>query len=487
MFETSLGLLLKHLILNLIIPFIPWLFFIRIFYGQKFKWLLLYILSRFLWAWVIGFSLLNIQLIYFWLWIREYFIILILLLFILILKIYFKKQSIKSYIKTLKIKNIFPEIKTSFVGLSIIEKIFTIIMLIYSFHFICISGIYCFNLPTYGVDSFPNRNGPAFSIYLDWWIKYFWEKSEILWRWRLWYPIQIPAYKALLSDFAWWLNDIYFNIRQRFVFLFWLLFIFSITFDKTKNLFKSMLPIWLIISMPLIYFHSFDWYMDLPNITYCMISARMFYLYLEKNDFDYFSLGLLFWIITAYIKNDGFVVYFPWLLIALFIILFLKKRLKSTIKWFLKDKDNLLKSIWYIIYFFLPFLIIKIINGLWFNQAAWDLQSWIWLSKVIHWKIFPFFWHMFFELDNYNLILIILLLIFVAAFYKKKISDSSMLFLYTAIIVFLILIAVFLFTKDYEYLLNQTTGNRVFTMCFIVILGFCWFLLDGANKNEKTH
>ena len=338
MFESSLLLFLEYVLLNIFIPFIPWLLFLWIFYGDKFKWILLYFLSRFVWVWVVAFSLLNIQFIHFWVWVPEYFIILWLLLIIFILKICLKKECIEKYVLTLKLKNIISEIKSSFSKLSLTEKIFTVIISLYSTWFVFISWLYCFNLPTYTYDSFQNRNLPAYNIYIDWWIHLFGDESEILWRWRLGYPIYIPAYKTLISRFMWWIDDIYFNTRQWLVFLFWLLFIFSTTFKKTSNIFKSILPVWLFLWMPLVFSHSVEWLMDLPLTIYCIISAWLFYKYLESKDFDYLSLWLLFWFIVSNIKNDGFVVFFPWLLMALFVILCLNKDLKSTIKWFFKEK-----------------------------------------------------------------------------------------------------------------------------------------------------
>ncbi len=480
MFETSFLLFLKHLFINIFIPFIPWLIFLWIFYGSKIKWILLYLLSRFIWVWLVAFSLLNIQFIHFWVWIVEYLIILWILIIIFLLKIFLKKQNIKDYINTLKLKNIFPELKASYENLSLTEKVFTLILSAFSIYFICMSGIFNFNLPTYADDSFWNRDKPAYNIYTDWWIKLFWDENEILWRWRLWYPIHIPAYKALISHFAWWVNDIYFNTWQRLVFLFGLIFIFSITFDNTKNIFKSILPIWLICCLPLVFFHSFEWYMDLPSIIYCIICVRLFYKYLEDKDFDYLSLWLLSWFIISYIKNDGFVVYLPGLLFGLFVVLCFKKELWQTIKGLFKDKNNLRKTIWYFIYFFIPFLLVKAIHWLGFNQAVWEI-SWIWLSSNIHREIFSQFPHIFFKMDNFNVILIVLLFIFIFLISKKRRKENKSLFLYTWIAVFLILIVVFLFTEAYTFVMNQTTINRVFTTSFILILWFSWLLLNDEE------
>lgn len=480
MFETSFLLFLKHLLLNILIPFFPWLLFMWIFYGKKFEWILLYMLSWFVWVWVVAFSLFNIQFLHFWVWILEYFITLWLLLIIFAWKVYIKKQSIKEYINTLKIKNIIPSIKKSFLSLNVVEKIFTIIISLYSLYFVCISWIFNFNLPTYWVDSFWNRNDSAYNIYMDWWIKLFGDESEILWWARVWYPIQIPSYKVLISKFAWWLNDIYFNTWQWLVFLFWLLFIFSVTFQKTNNIFKSVLPVWLVVSLPLVFIHSFEWYMDLPLIFYCIVTAWLFYQYLETKEFDYLSLWLLFWFIVSNIKNDGIIVFFPWLLIAFFVVLCLSKKLKFTIKWFFKDKNNLWKSIWYFIYFLLPILVVRFANWLWFNQAGY-VKSWIWLSDKVHWEIFSYFKVIFWDMDNYNLIFIMLFMVIVSLLTKKWKNSNDSLFLYAWLFMFLILLAVFLFTVNYRYLENQSTVNRVFTMCFIMILAFVWFLFD-ENK-----
>ena len=223
--------------------------------------------------------------------------------------------------------------------------------------------------------------------------------------------------------------------------------------------------------------------MELASIIYCIICIRLFYEYLRNKDFDYLSLWLLFWFIISYIKNDGFVVYFPWLLFALLIVLCVKKDLLSTVKWFFKDRNNFLKSTLYLVYFFLPFLLVKIIHWLWFNQAAGE-ASWIWLSNNIHREIFSQFPHIFLNMDNYNLILIILLFILIIFIIEKQRKDNKSVFLYSSLTIFWILIAVFLFTDNYRFVMDQTTVNRVFTTCFMLVLGFSWILLSDNKQND---
>jgi hypothetical protein len=72
----------------------------------------------------------------------------------LTLKICCKKQSIKDYIGALRLKNVIPGLKSSFLKSSMTEKIFTLIMFIFSIYFVCITGVFNFKLPTYADDSF---------------------------------------------------------------------------------------------------------------------------------------------------------------------------------------------------------------------------------------------------------------------------------------------------------------------------------------------
>jgi len=74
--------------------------------------------------------------------------------------------------------------------------------------------------------------------------------------------------------------------------------------------------------------------------------------------------------------------------------------------------------------------------------------------------------------------LIILSFIFIFLLSKKRRKENKSLFLYAGLTVFLILIAVFLLTDNYRFVMDQTTVNRVFTTSFILVLGFSWLLLN---------
>lgn len=473
MFETSFLLFIKALLYNIILPLIPGILFLRIFFGKKFQWTLLYLLSRFVWVGVLAFSLFNLQFIHFGIGVGEYFLILWILIPIFVGKILYRKSSFKQYIATLRIKNIISQIKESFLHLTKIEKIFTFILWIFWISFLIVTFAHSTNFPTYADDSFWNWNGPAYNIYQDGGVKMFWEKTEILWRWRLGYPIYIPIYKATVNHFIWSFNDIYINFWQWLVFFGMILFIFMITFSKTKNIFYSILPIGLVISLPLVFFHTSEWYMELPCVVYSVLTIRTFWKFLEEKEYSYISLALLFGFILSHIKNDWLLWYFAGIIIAFISILLISKQFLPTITEFLKQKKSLFGSLFSCIFFFLPFLFIKWYYHLGFNQSV-STDTWLGISSNIHSEIFSIFKPIFFGMDNYNSILIIILLMWMFGYFYKK-HDTKKLFLFLApIIIYIIFILVFLLTENYVNAMNQTTINRVFTMAFVILLAFTW-------------
>lgn len=482
MFEISFLLMIKYLLINILLPLIPGILFIRIFYWKKINWLLLYIFWRFIWVWVIAFSLFNIQFLHHWVSIKEYLFIVLLLVIAYIIKIIIKKIIFKDYLNTLKIKLNKQELKNSYNNLPKIEKRIFIIWSIFASIFLITTFVYRISLPTYWDDSFGNRNWPAFNIYQDGWVKLFGEKTEILGRWKLWYPIYIPVYKAVILDTMWWLNDIYINMWQWLVFLWLILFVAKITWDKTKNVFYCIFPIIGIIWLPLVFFHSNEWYMELACATYSVLTIRSFWKFLEEKEYSYISLALLTGFILSHIKNDWLLWYFAWILIWFVLILLLKWNLILSIKGYLKDKNNIILSIFYFIFFFLPFLIVKQYHNLWFNQSVSNDVG-LGISSNIHPEIFNQFAPIFLNMDNYNVIIILAFVIWLLL-YKHSRKNYNKIFLYmTPIIIFIIFILVFLLTENYIVAMNQTTINRVFTMAFVILLSFSWFLLTTEWKD----
>lgn len=475
MFETSFLQGMNHFFVNIIFPLLPGILFLWIFFGRKFSGMLLYLLSRFVGVGVIAFSMFNLQFLRFGIGTGEYFVLLGVLLLVFVAKLWYQKTSWKTYISSLKIKNIFPDMRHSFRQLSQIEKIFTWSIAIFGLWFVVTSFVQTTHFPTYADDSFANRNRPAYNIYLDGGVKLFGVEEEILGRARLGYPIYIPIYKATISHIAWEFNDIYINMRQWLVFFFMLVFVFTITFAKTKHIFYSLLPVGLVISLPLVFFHAGEGYMELASAAYSILTIRALWKFLETKEYDYIWLGLLLWFILSHIKNDGLLGYFAGIVIAFVGMLVFTKQFVPALVGFVKKKNVFRSSICYVIFFFVPFLFVKWYYNLWFNQSV-GTEWWLWIIKV-HPEIFNIFGPTFFSMDNYNTILIPVVLMIVFIYLYKK-NDRKTLFLMLApVIIFIIFVLVFRLTENYIFAMNQTTFNRVFTMAFIVLLSFTWIYL----------
>jgi hypothetical protein len=202
---------------------------------------------------------------------------------------------------------------------------------------------------------------------------------------------------------------------------------------------------------------------------------------LEEKEYTYISLALLVGFMLSNIKNDGLLWYFAGIGISFFIILLISKQFKTILQWLLKDKTTLYSSMFYLLFFLLPFLIVRSINHLWFNPVS--TTWWVGLSQVIHWEIFSVFPSMFMNMDNYNVVLIILLLLIVSLRYQKRNFNKYFLLMSWGIS-FTIFVLVFLLTENYQRVMNQTTVNRVFTMCFVMILAFSGILLCKPKQSD---
>lgn len=482
MFDTSILLLLKALLINIFLPIIPGIIFIWIFFGKKFSGFSLYLYSWFLWIWVIAFSLFNIQFVHYWVWINEYLFFVILLIISLLIKNLILKQNIFNYFALLKIKFELKKIKEYYSSLPKTQKYFSLLFSLFIFSFIVISFLFNINFPSYADDSFWNWNMASINIYHDGWIKLFWDKIEILWRWRLWYPIFFPIYKSIFSSFLWIWNDIYIKLFQWMIFFFGMIFIIKITLQKTKNIFYSLIPVVLIIWLPLTFFHSVESYMEMSSTIYSIITIYFLYEFILTKDYEILSLWILYWLILANIKNEGLVVYLSWILLAFLVFLILTKTLKSVLLEFFKNKVIFIKNIFFVLYFFIPFLIVRFVNNLSLNPV-WNNAAEIWISSKLHTEIFPIFPTIFFGMDNYNVILIwIGVLIYLLFKNIKKININNIWPIFPWFFIFIIFFFVFLLTENYEFVLNQTTVNRVFTTSFIIIAAFYWLILHYFNE-----
>lgn len=95
------------------------------------------------------------------------------------------------------------------------------------------------------------------------------------------------------------------------------------------------------------------------------------------------------------------------------------------------------------------------------------------LDQTIHREIFKYFKPIFLQEDNYGAALLLVLwslYLLVRAIKKKDLSAVFLLGI--PVVLFILFTLVFLLTNNYQRVLNQTTVNRVYTMCFVVLFAF---------------
>ncbi len=489
MFETSALLLLKALLINIIVPLLPWLLLLRLLCNDKFQGVKLYILSWFLGIGLIANWMFDLQFIHFGIGIWEYLGLLAVLIIGIGIKIQQWKLSTQQITHSLKIPKVI-WLSSLYRSSSKVEKILTVAGAVFVWRFIVNSFVHTTQFPTYADDAFGNWHKPAINIYHDGWAKIFGEETEILGRGRLGYPIHIPIYKAVITDFMGWRNDIYINLFQRIGLVMIVVLSRVLTFEKTKNILTSLVPSILICWLPLVFWHSIEGYNDLPSVYYAIMTIRLLYSFLESNDMTDLVLWSFFLRFLSYIKNDWFVVYMPSIVISFWLILLFKSQLKQVWNQFINNKKIIWLLLGGIVFLLLPFWGIKQYYNLGFNQAQWDASG-LGISQTTHREIFSQFKLLFFQENNYNLVLIAIGFALLVAYQlylgsNKKQDNWNTLFLVACpLIMFIIFTLVFLVTENYKFVLDQTTVNRTYTCVFMILCFYFWILY--AHHASQTN
>ncbi|MCH2188361.1 hypothetical protein MK079_00850 [Candidatus Gracilibacteria bacterium] len=446
-----------------------------IFFGTKYKGLLLYIVSWFVGLGVVTAFFYALQIFVFGISKWEYFMLLVVLILSFFIKLFLSKYSIKKYFSTLCLDISFSPIRESFLALSRVKKIFSLTFFGYILVFLLLSLLYNISFPTYFDDSFGNWTLGAINMYFDGGYRVFGSEDEILGKGgRTNYPIFVSIFRALVADFSGFWYEIYQNLFQYVSFFFTVMFTFVISFKKTKDIFVSLLPPFFITSIPLVFFHITDGYMDLASGLYSVFTIYFLYRFLSKKNYENFVLGALFGALLIGTKNDALVVYLPGIVFGFIIYLFLNKEISDFFRG-LCTRNNITRLGFIVLFFLAPQFFVRFYHGLALNPQANDgFENPAWW----HLEIFTYADDIFILENNYNLILLLIPLLFLG-FWKGKKS----FILYSVIFIFAIFIAVFLFTSNYRWVLDQTTVNRAFMSCFVILVSF--FALIYSDKKQK--
>ncbi|MFA6254877.1 MAG: hypothetical protein WC675_02440 [Patescibacteria group bacterium] len=176
-------------------------------------------------------------------------------------------------------------------------------------------------------------------------------------------PLFDPIFKVWLAQAAGSFEDRYINLASVFYYLM-LLLIFYFSLPLQVNRWLKLLGLYLLSSLPLLYFYTQVSYIDLFFSVFLFLTIASFFYYLAGagNSFFYFSgIALAF---SLWIKNDGLWIIFPFIL-ATTLVFWLKKKYRL--------KQLFLYWLWPVVTIF-PWLVFRLGNRL----DTFSDFNWLW-------------------------------------------------------------------------------------------------------------
>ena len=256
------------------------------------------------------------------------------------------------------------------------------------------------------------------------------------------YPWHIPLMSYWLFNILGEFNDLLVNLI--FVSYFICLLIVCYCFIKEYiSKFYSLIFVFFLSSMPLVFYHGFNAYADLTLSFYILLSFVFLYKWLEKQDNKYLILSGIFAGISFFIKNEAIIYIIASLMIMVLYILINKnwKKIKTIIYYFT-----------FVLLPILPWLIFKVIHHLDISNVKSGLGFYP--------EIFERFFGTMFTSNSWNIWWFVVVVSLIINF-KKIIKDKTQIFGWLFLILsfsgFLIL---YLFTEEYVFAMNSTANAR---------------------------
>ncbi|MBD3248051.1 hypothetical protein GF382_02040 [Candidatus Falkowbacteria bacterium] len=234
----------------------------------------------------------------------------------------------------------------------------------------------------------------------------------------------------------------YNDLHTKLIFVFYFLGLLSVFNSAVKDRLdpvKRSVFIFLLSSIPLIHYHGYNAYADLPLAFYVLVAFFFLFRYFENPNRKLLLLSGLFWAISFFTKDT-----------AIFFIL--GAILIMTIRAIANKERQAFKLIFYIVAPLLPWILFKLIYRLDVSNVGWQLG--------FHPEIWKHVLRSMFWLNNWN-IWIFALFVFALANLKSIISNRTKLYgwLWMAAC-FTGLITVYLFTERYLYAVDYTAFSR---------------------------
>ncbi len=277
------------------------------------------------------------------------------------------------------------------------------------------------------------------------------------------YPWHIPLMSYWLFNVLGESNDLLINLI--FVSYFICLLIVCYCFIKEHiSKFYSLVFVFFLSSMPLVFYHGFNAYADLTLSFYTLIFFAFLYKWFEKQDNKYLIYAGIFAGIAFFVKNEAIIyIIASLLIIALNIVI---SRNWQRVK-------HLFYYVFFIILSISPWLVFKAMHNL-------DLRN---VKEGIGFypEILGRFFNTMFTSNSWNIWWFVVVVSLIINF-KKIIKDKTQIFGWLFLILsfsgFLIL---YLFTEEYIFAMNSTANARN----ILTLIPVSVFLIAVSYKEKK--
>jgi hypothetical protein len=295
------------------------------------------------------------------------------------------------------------------------------------------------------------------------------------------YPLHIPLLETWIYNCLGVWNDQIVKVIFPLYFACLLLIVYY-GLRRIKPRFESLLFTFVLSALPLLAYHATIGYADFPVAFYYASGLLLLYLWMEKQDNRFLLLSVLFLGFLPWIKKEGIL-----LLSVSYFIFFLFLSLQkggATLR-------GKLVGMW-------PYLAVPVlISGPWFifkkiaqigsnvDQTPY-LPAFDVLVQRLN-GIRQIFFEKMFLSGNWNILWFLFIL--VAVIYFRKILAGNSRYLFLSVLLNLgALVAVYLFTHSYRFLLDGTTLNRnmltfipTVVLCVAVPVSF-----EAVRKRRKS-
>ncbi len=295
------------------------------------------------------------------------------------------------------------------------------------------------------------------------------------------YPLHVPLLMAWIYFGMGQVNDVLVNIIFAFYFLALIGFVYLSLKEEISRQ-NSLIFTMFLSTLPLLVYHGFNAYCDLPLAFYFTVAAISLFKYFKnKNKTDLFLAGIFAGLIT-WIKNEGLILV-GILLIVFTIYLILEKITKSQPK---ADPPRAGEFKKFLIFgflfsvFFLPWFIFKRIFGFGYSNLSPDAV----FLNGFHPEIFSKLLEQLFIFHSFHIwpgiFLIILILNWRRVFSKPNIY--LFLIIFGALAGFLF---VYLFTSAYQFVVDSTASSRNLLIIMPLTVFLAGLLYKGGKEEEN--